>query len=225
MKDYLIDLDGNKIHPSAIVEEGATLGCDNYIGPFCVISRGSVIGNRNRFESHCVVGCIPDVHGYTNEEILGTGCIIGDDNYFSQFVTVSSGTYKKTKIGNHCLLQKCVHVGHDIIMGNYCTVSVGTILGGDSVVEDFVNFGLGVVTHPQTVQRTGCIYGMNSTVTKKTEQLTFSKFVGSPAHSIGHNTKALEVYNAIVLGHEPSEYAKRFMGDRETLMKLRTDWM
>jgi len=221
MQDYRIDADRNKIHATSIIELGAVLGSDNYIGPFCIISGDVVIGNRNRFESHCVVGCIPDVHGYEKDDIPIGKAMVGDDNYFSQFVTISAGTYRQTKIGNHCLFQKCAHAGHDIIMGNYCTLSVGTTLGGDSVVEDFVNFGLCVVTHPQTVQKRGCIYGMNSTVTKKTEQREFAKFVGSPAKLMGANIKAREVYEAICFGSEPSEYAKRFMGDREILLKAR----
>jgi UDP-N-acetylglucosamine acyltransferase len=223
MEGYKLDAKGNKIHYSAIIEPWVEIGWENHIGPFCLIGGRAIIGSRNRFESHCVVGCIPDVHGYTKEEISSIPVMIGDDNYFSQFVTVSSGTYRWTKIGHNCLLQKCTHVGHDVIVGNFCTLSVGATLGGDSVVEDFVNFGLGVLTHPQTVQKIGCIYGMNSTVTKKTEERAFSKFVGSPAKYLGENTKARDVYDSIILGKEPTEYARRFLGDVKFLTQLREE--
>ena len=35
----------NKIHPTAIIEDGAELGSDVEIGPYCMVGSGVKIGN------------------------------------------------------------------------------------------------------------------------------------------------------------------------------------
>ena len=41
-----------KIHPTAIIEEGAQIGTDVEIGPYCVIGSGVTIGDGCQLKSH-----------------------------------------------------------------------------------------------------------------------------------------------------------------------------
>ena len=44
-----------KIHPTAIIEEGAQIGVDVKIGPYCVISSGVSIGDGCQLKSHVIL--------------------------------------------------------------------------------------------------------------------------------------------------------------------------
>ena len=46
---------GSSIHPTAVIDPQATVGCDVSIGPFCVIEAGAVIGDGCRLASRVVV--------------------------------------------------------------------------------------------------------------------------------------------------------------------------
>ena len=43
-----------KIHPTAIIEEGAQIGLDVEIGPFCVIGSDVIIGDGCQLKSHVI---------------------------------------------------------------------------------------------------------------------------------------------------------------------------
>ena len=43
------------IHPTAIVDAGATLGEDVSIGPYCVVGQNAVLGDRVALHAHVVV--------------------------------------------------------------------------------------------------------------------------------------------------------------------------
>ena len=61
------------IHPTAIIEEGAMLGSDVFIGPYCIIGKNVKIGNGTKLTSHVVVD------GHTD---------IGANNEFHQFSSI-----------------------------------------------------------------------------------------------------------------------------------------
>ena len=83
------------IHPTAVVEEGATIAADVRVGPYCVISgqavigRGTVlanhvtvsgsvrIGERNRIFANCVIGGEPQDVSYRGTDILANGTLLG----------------------------------------------------------------------------------------------------------------------------------------------------
>ncbi|GAB5468996.1 MAG: acyl-ACP--UDP-N-acetylglucosamine O-acyltransferase [Rhodospirillales bacterium] len=161
----------SQIHPTAIVEPGATLGSDCQIGPYCVIGSDAVLGDGVVLHSHVVVtgrtslgdGCkvfpfaslghAPQDLKYRGEASaleIGRGCVIREQ------VTINPGTEgggMLTKVGDGCLLMVGAHVAHDCILGdgvilaNNATlaghVQIGerSILGGLSAVQQFVRIG------------------------------------------------------------------------------------
>ena len=44
-----------KIHPTAIVQDGAKLGADVEIGPYCLVGQDVTLGDGVRLQSHVVV--------------------------------------------------------------------------------------------------------------------------------------------------------------------------
>jgi len=149
----------SKIHPTAIIEDGATIAENVEIGPFCVVSseatigEGTVIdahsciygkttiGKNNHIFSHAVIGSIPQDLKYNGEEVE---LIIGDNNTIREFTLFNPGTKgggSKTVIGNHNLFMGYVHLGHDVIVGNHCILANAATLAGHVELGDYVVIG------------------------------------------------------------------------------------
>jgi UDP-N-acetylglucosamine acyltransferase len=147
------------IHPSAIVEEGATLGENVSIGPFSYIAKdvtigadttiashvviegNTTIGTNNRIFSHAVLGSIPQDLKFAGEDV---SLIIGDYNTIREFTLINPGTKgggSVTKIGNHNLLMGYVHLGHDVIIQDHCILANGATLAGHVELGNHVVIG------------------------------------------------------------------------------------
>jgi UDP-N-acetylglucosamine acyltransferase len=148
-----------KIHPTAIVEDGASLADDVEIGPYCVVGPSAVLGRGVKLLSHVVVS------GHTQ---IGAGTIIhphaalggeaqmkkknrddmrlrvGQDNIIREGVTISVGSEAGggvTTVGDRCYLMAYSHIGHDSQVANDVTLSNGVQLGGHVTIGDGVIMG------------------------------------------------------------------------------------
>jgi UDP-N-acetylglucosamine acyltransferase len=149
----------NTIHPTAIIEDGATLGDNITIGAFTIINSkvtigdgttiGShtlidgktTIGKNNQIFSHAVLGTIPQDLKFDGEE---TELIIGDNNKIREHTLINTGTSGggyKTIIGNDNLLMGHVHIGHDCIIGNNVIIANSTPVAGHVEIDDFAVIG------------------------------------------------------------------------------------
>jgi UDP-N-acetylglucosamine acyltransferase len=149
----------SNIHPTAIIEDGATIGNDVTIGAYAYISAkasigdgttiashavidgDTTIGKNNRIFSHAVVGSIPQDLKYSGEDVQ---LIIGDNNIIREFTLINPGTQgggSVTKIGNGNLLMGYVHLGHDVIMGDNCILANGATLAGHVELGNHVVIG------------------------------------------------------------------------------------
>jgi UDP-N-acetylglucosamine acyltransferase len=160
-----------RIHPHAIVEEGAQLGEDVEVGPFAWISSEAKIGDRTRIGqaaridgdttigadcqifSHAVVGSIPQDLKFHGEDVR---LVIGDRNRIREFTLINPGTEGGggvTRIGDDNLFMGYVHVAHDCIIGNRCIfanaatlaghveIGDGVVVGGLTPIHQFVKIG------------------------------------------------------------------------------------
>lgn len=147
------------IHPTAIVDAGATVHDSVEIGPYSVIGADVVIGEGCVIESHVVVkgpttlgrNChlfqfstigeaTPDLK-YKGEK---TTLTVGDNNIFREGVTVHRGTVQDrtdTLIGNNNLFMAYVHVGHDCVIGDNCIFVNNSVLAGHVTVDDWAIIG------------------------------------------------------------------------------------
>jgi len=128
------------IHPTAIIEEGATLGADVSIGAYAVVSEGAYIGDRTKIGVGCVIGkfaivgndttLYPNVVVYHqckigNRVIIHSGAIIGADG-FGQ-APKSDGSYEKIpQLG-------IVTIEDDVEIGANTTIDRATI--GETLIH------------------------------------------------------------------------------------------
>lgn len=145
-----------KIHPTAVVEQGAELGVDVSIGAFSVISKDAKIGDgtvidpqvviagethmgaNNRVFSFTAIGGEPQSVSYKQEP---TKVRIGDNNTFRENITVHRGTMEDegiTSIGSNNLFMAYVHIAHDCRLGSELLFSNNASLAGHVRVADYV---------------------------------------------------------------------------------------
>ncbi|HRN87201.1 acyl-ACP--UDP-N-acetylglucosamine O-acyltransferase [Hyphomicrobium sp.] len=149
------------IHPTAIVEDGATLGDGVTVGPFSIVGRDVTLGEGVVLHSHAVVtgrttvgartrifpfasiGHQPQdlkYHGEPSTLSIGTDCMIREG------VTINPGTEgggMSTTVGNGCAFLANSHVGHDCHVGNNVIFSNNVMLAGHVEVGDFAILGGG----------------------------------------------------------------------------------
>lgn len=160
-----------KIHPSAIVEDGARLGDGVKIGPFCHVGSEAVLGDGVELLSHVVVAGTTTVgartrifpfasigHQPQDLKFHGEPCSlsVGADCIVREGVTMNPGTEgggSVTTVGDKCAFLANSHVGHDCRVGNgvifsnnvmlagHCTVGDFAILGGGAAVIQFARVG------------------------------------------------------------------------------------
>ncbi|ETD72506.1 UDP-N-acetylglucosamine acyltransferase [Pelistega indica] len=160
-----------KIHPTAIVHEGADLhesvevkayavihenvkiGEGTIVGEHCVIDGHTTIGKNNVFYRFCSIGGIPQDKKYNNEI---TYLEIGDNNTIREYVTINTGTSQDvgvTRLGNDNWIMAYVHIAHDCQIGSHTIIAntvqlaghihVGdwAIIGGMSAAHQFIHIG------------------------------------------------------------------------------------
>lgn len=148
-----------KIHPSSIVESGATLGDNVIIGPFCYIGSNVSIGDRTVLKSHVVInghttiGQDNEIYqfssiGEVNQDLKYKGeptfTIIGDRNRIRESVTIHRGTIQgenQTVVGNDNLFMINAHIAHDCIIGSHCILANNATLAGHVQLGEFVIIG------------------------------------------------------------------------------------
>ncbi len=150
-----------KIHPLAVVEDGAKIGAGAKIGPFCTVgpevelgegcelishvalAGRTTIGPRTRIFPFASIGHIPQdlkYHGEASTLSIGADCMIREG------VTINPGTEGgglETIIGDRCAFLANSHVGHDTRVGNNVILSNNVMLAGHVTVGDYVIFGGG----------------------------------------------------------------------------------
>lgn len=149
-----------KIHPSAVVEDGAILGANveveayAYIGKNVKIGDNSIIkqgarilsntqiGNNSRVFSYAIVGDIPQDISYKDD--ISSGVIIGSNATIREFVTINSGTAKGdgyTKIGDNAFIMAYVHIAHDCKLGSNIILANNATLAGHVELGDYTVVG------------------------------------------------------------------------------------
>jgi UDP-N-acetylglucosamine acyltransferase len=143
-----------KIHPTAIVEDGAILADSCEVGPLCFVGSNVTIGEGTKLLAQC------HVSGYTtigeNNTIYpfaSLGCDaqdhaldlttkrylkIGDHNIFREHTAIHTGTMADTvtEIGSHCMFMNCSHVAHNCTIGSNVILVNAAVVGGYGEIHD-----------------------------------------------------------------------------------------
>ncbi|PID41045.1 MAG: acyl-[acyl-carrier-protein]--UDP-N-acetylglucosamine O-acyltransferase [Proteobacteria bacterium] len=153
------------IHPTAIVDPGATIGKNVIIGAYSIIGEDVVIGDGTRIGPHVVIdphvsigescnifqfaaiGAIPQDLKFGGEKSLVK---IGPGVTIREFVTVHRGTNEGggvTEIGEKSFLMAYTHIAHDCRVGKMVVLSNNTTLAGHISIGDHATVGGLVAIH------------------------------------------------------------------------------
>ena len=147
-----------RIHPLAVVEDGATIGDNVVIGPFsyvgpnvelkegvellthAVVTGLTVVGKGTKIFPSAVIGGVAQSLHHDGADATLT---IGEFNTIREGVTMNCGTTGgggKTIVGNNNLFLAYSHVAHDCILGNHIVLSNNVMLAGH-VMHQFTRVG------------------------------------------------------------------------------------
>jgi UDP-N-acetylglucosamine acyltransferase len=197
-----------QIHPTAIVEQGATLGAGVKIGPFCVVGPEVVLGEGVELISHVTVagrttiGARGKIYpfasiGHPPQDLKYKGepnsLTIGTDCVFREGVTINPGTVHgglKTTVGNNCAFLANSHVGHDCHVGNGVVLSNNVMLGGHVTIGDHVICGGGAaVIQFSRIGRGAFLGGMSGL---ENDLIPYGMALGNRARLAGLNIIGLQ---------------------------------
>ncbi|NRG18705.1 acyl-ACP--UDP-N-acetylglucosamine O-acyltransferase [Rhizobiales bacterium] len=197
-----------KIHPSAVIEDGAVLGADVAIGPFCHVGPDVRLGDGVELKSHAVVaghttiGANTRIYpfasvGHQAQDLkyrgehatleVGANCLIREG------VTLNSGTEGgggKTVIGDNCAFLANSHVGHDSTLGNNIILSNNVMIAGHVTVQDNVIFGGGAAVIQFT--RVGAHAFVGGLAGLENDLIPFGMVTGNRARLQGLNLVGLK---------------------------------
>jgi UDP-N-acetylglucosamine acyltransferase len=185
-----------KIHPTAIIENGAELadgvevGAYAYIGAEAKIGEGTIVAHHATVDGNTIIGKENQIYPYAfiggkthDLKYKGgnPGLVIGDRNVFREYTTAHLATADATNtiIGNDNNILAYSYIAHDCIVGNKIVMSSHAALGGHVIVEDNAVIGWGSGAHQFC--RIGA-YAMLSASSKLVKDLPpFFMADGSPA--------------------------------------------
>jgi len=195
-----------KVHPTAIVDDGAEFGEGVEIGPFCIVGPGVRLGARSKLYSSvvieetimgednvvfpgAVIGVAPQDLRYNGEK---SSVVMGDRNVIREYVTIhrASNEGAVTQIGNDNLIMAYAHVAHNCILANQIVVSNSVGLCGHVEVDDQAVLG-GMCGIHQFVRigRLAMVGGM----AKVTQDVPpFGMVDGQPARLFGMNIRGMQ---------------------------------
>lgn len=160
-----------KIHPTAVIEDGAKLGQDVEVGPYAVVGPNVVLGDGCKIMGHAMVsghttlGPCCEVHPFAHiggktQDLKydgGTTYVeVGARTVMREYVTINCGTRdgEVTKVGPDCLLMAYVHLAHGCVFGEHVIVSNCSHFAGESTVGDYATISGLCAMHQ--FSRVGC---------------------------------------------------------------------
>ena len=148
-----------KVHPTAIIHDGAEVASDCEIGPYCIVGPKVKIASGNRLMSHvvlegrttigsgnvffpfAVIGGVPQDLKYEGED---AELVIGKDNTIRESVTINIGTKGGggvTRVGDSNLIMAYAHLGHDVQVHNHTVIANACQIARHVIVEDYAIIG------------------------------------------------------------------------------------
>jgi UDP-N-acetylglucosamine acyltransferase len=136
-----------KIHPTALVEEGAQLGDACILHAHAIVSRHSILESEVEVHPFAVLGGPPQDLSFDSR--IQSGVRIGARTVIREQVTVNRATHANgfTEVGADCFIMTGVHVAHDCRVGERVIMANAVLLGGHVQVGDHAFIGGGAVVH------------------------------------------------------------------------------
>lgn len=176
-----------EIHPSAVVEDGAEIGDQTYVGAFvyvhdnvsigecCVVYPGTVVGTRGSIN-------VRDENGKYLRRVEKGSVEVGDDVVIGANVVVMRAAFQRTIIGDGTRIGNQTLVPHNATIGDDVGIMDHSYLGGSTTIKEGATLYPGVRVADHTSIGREAVVGMNSTVLEDVE--SGQTVVGSPARPI-----------------------------------------
>jgi len=226
----------DRIHPTAFIAPGATLGENVSVGPFAVIEAGAVLGagcqvgahavvhgkvkmgDGNVLHPHAVLGGLPQDVGFKPE--TDTWLEIGDNNVFREGFTAHRATIDggRTNIGSGCYFMNNSHVAHDCSVGNNTIFANNVAIGGHVEVGNNVFMGGAVVVHQFC--RIGSYAIVQGTTGINMDVIPFMLIGGRPAKHYRLNIVGLRRVGIVGENYKVLSQAFRLLKKKKSLDEL-----
>jgi UDP-N-acetylglucosamine acyltransferase len=146
------------IHPTAVIEAGATLGRNITIEPYAIIKSQVTLEDNVTIKAHAYIDGYTTIgEGTTIYPFASIGTKTQDLKYrgektfvkigkrcdIREFVTINSSCQENSvvSVGDECLIMAYCHVAHNCSVGNRVIMSNNATLAGHVTVEDFAIIG------------------------------------------------------------------------------------
>jgi UDP-N-acetylglucosamine acyltransferase len=208
-------VDGNFVHPAAVVGPDVRLGKGNFIAPFAVVVGNVELGDDNWIGPHVTIGTAAQYA--TRYELKDSNFLpirIGSHNTFREYTTVHEPSKDLTLIEDECYFMSYSHISHDTVIRSKVLLSNSVQIGGFTEVQYACTIGLSTTIHQFTTIGAFSMVGMSSVVTKDLEP--FRKWVGNPVRFLGINHVGLK-RNGIAPGDIQAIEASALVSDSARL--------
>jgi len=140
----------------------------------------AVADSRDRFD---IVQRLPKETKYFTY-IHPTALILSDTIIVGQgtFIGANSIITTNVKLGDHCILNRGNHIGHDTVIKNYFSAMPGAIVSGNVIIHDLVYMGTNSSVKEKLSIHSLVTIGSNAAVVKNIEET--GTYVGVPAKKI-----------------------------------------
>lgn len=110
--------------------------------------------------------------------IMSNDITIGEGSFIGAYSILTTNI----KIGNHAILNRSNHIGHDCEIGDYFSAMPGSIISGNCDIGNIVYFGTRSCSREKTKICDNVTIGMNAGVVKNITET--GTYVGTPAKKI-----------------------------------------
>lgn len=146
-----------KVHQTASIGKGVSIGAHSVIEPMVTIHDGVQIGKRVKIESGSVIGSDAFYYHkskkgkYTKWYSCGS-VRIEDDVDIAALCTINKGVSSTTTIGKGTKIDCHVHIGHGVQIGKDCLITAQVGISGKTVIGNHVKiFGQVGITQNLTI--------------------------------------------------------------------------
>jgi UDP-N-acetylglucosamine acyltransferase len=154
-----------KIHPTAIIHEGAQIGAEVEIGPYSIIGSKARIGDNCVLQSHVIIESSVEMgpgnfigHGVvigaapqdlTFDPQTKSEVKIGRNNVIREYCTIHRGSAEDsaTVVGDGNFLMVGTHLGHNCRIGDGVVIANNCLLAGHVRIDDRAFIGGGSRFH------------------------------------------------------------------------------
>lgn len=189
---------GNVFGYGSIIGEHVTIGNNNYIGNHASITGNTIIGDNNFIGHGAIIGLVSNHvlrkqkdHAFFIDE--KQKILIGNDNLFSDAVTIHAPVVSATAIGNKVNVGTRAHIAHDVLIEDSVVINAHCAFGGYVKILSGSNVGAGVNIHPRIVIGQYSMLGLGSVIIRHIAP--GATVIGNPQRYLKPNTIGMQRNN------------------------------